>query len=193
MRYPSIKVLIVVFSLVFLSIFQTYGQSVSFELKTSPNINFDFNTINKYIHGIIAYNICELNVKVDGVQWDMYVGAETTTAGQWDVVSEYSSTGDIPPIDIVQIRINNSSRTSLIPDFFVLKDITSPSYLIGSPSAPDPAISCPDQGTNQPGDYNSSPGCYKFRVDLKITPGLDPIYRAGLYSLEIHYMLVEDL
>jgi hypothetical protein len=169
------------------------GQSVNFDLKTSKNIEFDFNTINKYVNGIIAYNACELNVNVSGTQWDMYVGATTSKPGYWDVTEEYSNSGDYPPISILQLRINNSSNTSQVPGFFPLTDISSPTYLIGSAGAPDAAVNCPDQGTNQPGDYNSSPGCYKFRVDMKITPGLSTIYKAGLYTLRIDYILIQDL
>jgi len=192
MRSTTMKLFFVVIAVV-MSLQGADGQSVSFDLKTSKNLEFDFNTINKYVNGIIAYNACELNVNVSGTQWDLYVGATTSKPGYWDVSAEYSNSGDYPPISILQLRINNSSNTSLVPGFFPLTDISSPTYLIGSAGSPDAAVSCPGQGTNQPGDYNSSSGCYKFRVDIKITPGLTTIYKAGLYTLRIDYVLVQDM
>ena len=65
--------------------------------------------------------------------------------------------------------------------------------MIGS-SANDPAVTCADiipLGTNQPGDYSSDPGCYRFKVDLKLVPGLT--YRPGFYSLRVDFILIEDL
>jgi hypothetical protein len=46
------------------------GQSVSFSLKTSPAINLDFNTVQKYVSGITVMNVCELNIDAVGTQWD---------------------------------------------------------------------------------------------------------------------------
>ena len=192
MRCLIIKYFLLVL-LAFAYVAGTKGQSLSLDLKTSPRLNFDFNTIDKYINGITVYNVCELNVNVSGMQWDLYVGATTTNAGYWNVNSEYSTTGDYPPLSIVELRVQNSSKTSLVPGFFQLTDIASPTYIIGTGSAPDVAINCSNQGTNQPGDYLASPECYKFRVDMKITPGLNPVYRAGNYELRIDYVLIEDL
>ena len=189
-KFRSLCIVVILF---FAALFNVTGQLVSFELKTSPNINFDFNTIQKYINGITVYNACELNINVSGTQWDLYVGAITSNAGYWDVNTQHSSEGEDPPISILQLRFTNSSNTSLVPGFFPLRDINSPTYIIGTSSAPDAAVNCPAQGTNTEGDYLTSPGCYKFRVDMKLTPGLDPVYKAGNYQLTIDYVLVQDL
>jgi len=193
MRYPTIKLLFIALVLILTSMGRSKGQSVSLEMATSPNIDFDFNTINKYITGIIFMNACELDITVQGVQWDLYVGATTSNTGYWDVSTQYSSYGEDPPIDILELRFRNSANTSQIPGFFQVRDIGSPVYIIGTNSAPDVAVNCPNQGTNQPGDYHNSPSCYKFNVDMKITPGLNPVYKAGLYTMRIDYVLVEDL
>ena len=193
MIVPKYSIFYIVFVLFFLASTGVKSQSVSFELKTSPNINFDFNTIEKYVNGITVYNACELNINVSGTQWDLYVGAITSNSGYWNINSQYSDTGEDPPISILQLRFTNSSNTSLVPGFFTLQDINSPTYIIGTSSAPDAAVNCPGQGTNTEGDYLASPGCYKFRVDMKLTPGLNPIYKAGSYELTIDYVLVQDL
>ena len=167
------------------------SQSVSFDLKTSPNIHFNFNTVQKYISGITIMNACRLNVDVVGTQWDLYVGATTSVPGQWDVSALYSVNGILPPVDILQLQLRNASNTSQVPGFFPIQDISTPTYVIGSAAATDPAITCPNAGANQEGNYLASPGCYRFDVDLRVIPGLN--LRSGSYSLRIDYILVQDL
>ena len=171
------------------------AQSVAFDLKTSPNIDFKFRSISDYQNGIIIPNALELKVDAIGTQWDLYVGTTTVSPGLWDVVNSYSTTGiSPPPVGLLQARIYNSNNTSQTGSgFFPLTDIASPVYVIGSGSN-DVGVNCGDpspMGTNQPGDYASSPGCYKFHVDLKIIPGLN--YRSGKYFLRVDYILIEDL
>jgi hypothetical protein len=187
MKYLLIFVLFVGFLMISK---HTDAQSLSFAIKTSPNISFDFNTIQKYSTGITFMNACQLNVVAVGTEWDLYVGATTTLAGYWDVTSTYSSTGNLPTVDMVKVRLRNTSNTPSILTYFDLKDIMAPTYLIGTLLA-DPTINCPASETNTAGSYLTSPGCYKFIVDLKIIPGLT--FKAGLYSLRIDYIIIEDL
>jgi hypothetical protein len=165
--------------------------AVSFELKTSPDVDFVFDTFNKYITGITKANVLTLNVKVEDTQWDLYVGATTDAAGLWDEVIMYGSTGAHPPVSILQVRLRNASNTPWITTFFNLTDIGIPTYIIGTNAAPDDSYNCPEQGTNAQGTYISQPNCYKFDVDLKIVPGLT--YKAGLYKLRVDYVLMQDL
>ncbi len=171
--------------------FTPKAQSVNFAIKTSPAINLDFNTVQKYVSGITVMNVCELNIEAVGTQWDLYVGATTTVPGQWDVNSVYSATGSVPPINILELQFRNASGTSQVPGFFPIQDILAPTYIIGSPVAPDPTINCPAVGTNQAGNYLASPSCHKFNVDMRVVPGFG--LQSGSYSLRIDYILVQDL
>ncbi len=167
------------------------AQTLSFEAKTSPSVDFIFNSVQDYENGLVQMSAITLNINVTGTNWDLYVGAETTNPGLWNVTSTYSGTGQIPTIDLVELRFRNVSNTSQVNGFFNLTDISTPTYIIGSAAAPDPSVSCPGTGTNQPGSYLSDPSCYEFDVDIRINP--DFSYQAGLYTLTIKYVIVEDL
>ena len=175
--------------------FKSNGQSLTFESKSSPDIEFNFNTIEKYINGIIVPHALELNINAIGSEWDLYIGATTTTAGSFNVINSYSTTGlTPPPVSLIQARVYNSSNTPVSGSGFIpLTDIATPLYIIGS-AANDPAVGCADAvptGTNTPGTYVLDPECYKLKVDLKLVPGLN--YRPGLYTLRIDFIIIEDL
>src|SRR4051812_18787810 len=74
--------------------FSTHAQGVEFELKTSPTVDFTFNTIQKYQNGIIIHDAVVLDVVAAGTQWDMYIGTSTSAAGTFDNVQYYSNIGD---------------------------------------------------------------------------------------------------
>jgi hypothetical protein len=186
------KVKILVLIIVTTMTYKVNGQSVSFGITSaSSNLTFDFSTVQQYSSGIVKYNAYELLVDVSGTQWDLYVGATTTAPGYFDVISTYSTTGTPPPINIVQLQFRNSFNTSLMSGFFPLTDLSSPTYIIGTTSAPDLTIPCPNSGANVAGNYLSNPGCFKFNVDIKIVPGF--AYKSGLYTLRIDYVLIQDL
>lgn len=174
---------------------QGFAQTVALAGKTSPNVDFTFNTINEYVNGITLSNVLALNIDAELTQWDLYVGATTSVAGEWDATTYYSNIGDAPDVSMIEIRFRNSSNTPQVSGFFPLTDIATPTDIIGDHlNAPDAPISCDDvvpTGTNMAGDYLSRPECYKFNVDLKIIPGLT--YRAGLYTIRIDFILAPDL
>ena len=167
--------------------------SGGFELQTSPNVDFIFNTFEKYEHGIVIPHALELNINVSGAQWDLYMGATTTSAGSWNELSTYSTVGISPlPVNLLQARVYSQGNTQTTGGtFFPLTDVAAPVFIIGSPMD-DPGVSCGGgPGTNEAGDYLSSPSCYKFNVDLKIDPGFT--YRPGLYTLRVDFYIIEDL
>ena len=165
------------------------AQSVSFELKTSPNVAFDFTTVNHYVTGVTRMNAIQLNIEATA-QWDLYVGTTTDIPGFWDEISFYTLNGESPPVSILQLRARNSANTSLASAYLALRDITDPVYLIGSATT-DALVTCPNSGTNAPGSFVTNPNCYRFDVDLRVLPGLD--YRPGLYELRVDYVIVQDL
>lgn len=184
---PIIKVLLIG---LILSSSVVKSQSVGFALKTSPHVGFDFNTISEFETGIINTNVATLNIEAAGTDWDLYVGATTTVPGMWDVTSTYSIGGIAPPVSLMQVRVRNTSNTSLVGGFFSLQDISTPTYIIGSAAA-DASLVCPAVGTNVAGSYLTSPNCYLFTIDLKLVPGF--VYQLGLYTIRIDYVIIQDL
>ncbi|MEP7264009.1 MAG: hypothetical protein ABI772_05915 [Bacteroidota bacterium] len=171
------------------------AQTFTFESKSSPDLDFTFNTIDKYVNGITLSHALDLNINAIGGEWDLYIGATTTAAGSFNVISSYSNTGITPPpVSLIQARVYNSNNTPVSGSgFFPLTDVASPVYIIGS-NANDPTVNCGDAvptGTNAPGDYLADPECYKMRVDLKLVPGLS--FRPGLYTLRIDFIVIADL
>ncbi|MFD2162962.1 hypothetical protein ACFSJU_11210 [Paradesertivirga mongoliensis] len=183
--------LILTLSLVLLNLAAS-GQSVSFALKTSPNLNFVFDSIDKYNKGIVIPSFVTLKVDAVGTEWDLYMGTTTTASGLFDVNTSYGTSGNSSiPVSILQARVYNASGTSQTgTSFFNLTDIATPVYMIGS-AANDASVNCASSGTNVAGSYTTQPQCYSFKVDLKATPGLT--YKAGSYSLRIDFVLIQDL
>ena len=173
------------------------SQTVNIDLASSANVDFTFDNIQKITYGIVIPNAITFNIEAVGTQWDLYVGSVTTIAGTWDNAIYYTSTGNgLPPVSMLQMRVHNLSNTQQISGYFAVQDIAvSTLDLIGKHLvAPDPAVNCSDlvpTGTNVAGTYVTDPQCYQFKVDLKIVPGI--IYRPGLYTLQIEYIIAEDL
>jgi len=173
------------------------AQSVNFDFKSNPGADFTFNTMSKYTNGIIIPNAVTLDVVAINTQWDLYIGSTTVTAGTWDNVQYYCSTGNgFPPVNILQVAVRNASSTSQIPGYVPMQDINTTTIdIIGNHNtAPDPSVHCSDpvhQGTNTAGTYVTDPQCYQFSVDFRIVPGIN--YKAGLYTLRVDIIVARDL
>lgn len=62
-------------------------------------------------------------------------------------------------------------------------------FLIGSQA--DDVLVNSGVGTNQPGDPSNNAFTHRFRIDYKLTPGVD--YQPGVYGLTIVFTVAEDL
>lgn len=172
-------------------LFTSYGfaQTLDISITRGTDLDFTFNTIRHYTNGIIKPSATEFRID-SSEQWDLYVGAQTVTPGQWDLLSAYSSAGNSNvPVSILEIRAVSLGGTSQQPSFFELQDLSNPVYLIGS-GANDPEITT-GVGTNTAGDGVSDPFSHRFRIDYRLTPGVN--FRPGVYSMTIVFTLAEDL
>ncbi|MBO3700717.1 hypothetical protein [Roseivirga sp. E12] len=165
------------------------AQTLNLEITKGTDLSFTFNTIRQYTSGVVLGNATEFTIDTT-VDWDLYVGTETFTVGQWDLIETYSSAGtNAIPVSILEIRADSPGRTSQQSAFFPLQDIATPTYLIGS-NANDISIGT-GVGTNDPGDPIADPFTHKFRVSYKLTPGIN--YAPGIYSLTVVFTVAEDL
>ena len=197
----NLKIRLIIFSFIIVATLlannKIFAQAVNIDLAASPNVDFTFDTMKKLTFGIVIPNAITLNVEAVGTQWDLYVGSVTTIPGTWDNAIFYTTTGNgAVPVNLLQMRVHNLSNTSQISGYVPIQDISvSTLDIIGDHfTAPNPAVNCGDiipTGTNTPGTYVTDPQCYQFRVDLKIVPGI--VYRPGLYTLQIEYIIAEDL
>jgi hypothetical protein len=165
------------------------AQSLDITITRGTMLDFTFNTIRQYTNGVIMASASEFQID-SSVEWDLYVGTQTTAVGEWDVLSNYSSAGTSSvPVSILQIRAVSPGATSQQSSFFELQDNLSPVYLIGSGA--DDLLTSSGVGTNDPGDGLNDPFTHKFRIDYKLTPSIG--YTPGVYSLTIVFTVAEDL
>lgn len=169
--------------------FSISAQTLNLEITKGTDLAFTFTNIRQYTSGVVMGNATEFTIDTT-VEWDLYVGTETFTAGEWDLIETYSSAGTTSvPVSILEIRADSPGRTSQQSAFFPLQDISTSTFLIGS-NANDISVGT-GVGTNDPGDSISDPFTHKFRISYKMTPGIN--YAPGIYSLTILFTVAEDL
>ncbi|MFT6054029.1 MAG: hypothetical protein ACJAS3_000150 [Roseivirga sp.] len=164
-------------------------QTLDINITRGADLNFTFNTIRQYNNGIILAGATEFRIESSS-QWDLYVGTQTNTAGQWDVLTSYSSAGTtIVPVSTLEIRATSPGGTSQQTSFFQLQDNSSPIFLIGT--AADDPLTNNGIGANLPGDGTNNAFTHRFRIDYRLTPTMN--YTPGVYSLTVVFTLAEDL
>jgi len=153
-------------------------------LLTDPNVDFIFSTIPQYVDGITKTNVTELRVE-STVPWDLHVNAETAT---WEQFTTYSLAGSPSvPSSIIGIRAIDAAGNSLIGSGFTSLTGTDNLAIIGDGGIVDAGDTPGAAGT-----YLTSPNTHQFRVDYRLSPGLDT-YQAGYYGMNLIYTLAEDL
>ena len=192
------------------------------KMTTDPQVDFVFNTIQKYQSGITKYNATKLNVTAT-VPWDLYV---QPSSEYWNQQNLYSASGNATntlPSEILEIQ---SAIPNPTPDALTLNNF------IGLTSQHGTNISglTPTASTQfLAGGYNSDRVNFRqagsstsamtsngnqFVIHYRIKPGVPlnfpnlsgqypalaaqlqsshPSIQAGYYSIEVVYTLVEDL
>ena len=152
-------------------------------LLTDPNVDFVFSTIPQYVDGITKTNVTELRVE-STVPWDLHVNAETAS---WEQFTSYSIAGNATvPSSIIGVRAIDAAGNSLIGSGFTALTGTDNLPIIG-----DGGLAAADT-PGAAGTYLTSPDTHQFRVDYRLSPGLDT-YQAGYYGMNLIYTLAEDL
>ncbi len=183
-------------------------------MTTSPQVDFSFKTIQEYQQGITRFNATQLEVDAT-LAWDLFVYASTNL---WTQVEAYSTNGNNGlPAEILQMKssiINGTAATDDLDAFVSLKGLTNSGVVGGAPTV-DTQFLAGMVGTAAgqsaaPGTASSNPATNKFRLDMRLKPGVPAIFadstvplttvgnltafaQAGYYYMEVVYSLVEDL
>ncbi len=165
---------------------------------TSGNIDFTFDNFSKYNGGITFSGATLLRLKVlandISCKWvlRMYIdnNGGGTPVNEWETSFPYGISGSKPTLDLIQVKIYNGCNTPInsglyqnfVPANGAFIDIINDVSL-------NAAGSC-STNVNGAGSYLTNYNEYSFTVDYRIVPGLS--YAAGLYTLNIHFCLVEE-
>lgn len=187
-------------------------------MTTNPQVDFSFNSIADYKHGITKFNATQLEVDAT-VAWDLYVYASTDN---WTQVEAYSANGAaVLPAEILEINSsydNTGVTAGLGTGFVSLKGSVNSGCDDGTPDAATQFIMGGDNTTEAaitagaPGTAAGNPTTHKFRMSYKLQPGIpgsflnstvplttpalgntDDYAQAGYYYLEVVYAIIEDL
>ena len=181
---------------------------------TDPQVDFVFKTIQEYNLGITRFNATQLEVDAT-LAWDLFVYASTD---YWTQVEAYSTNGNpVLPAEILELQ---SSVTSAAPvninAFSSLLGLTNSTVAGGIPTAATQFMAgefgtiATGGSAFAPGTAANNPATHKFRVDMRLKPGIPATFpnstvlltaagnnidyaQAGYYYLEVVYALVEDL
>ena len=181
-------------------------------MTTDPQVDFVFKTIQEYQQGITRFNATQLEVDAT-LAWDLFAYVNTD---EWVQVEPYSSNGnDGLPAEILEVQ---SSVTSTAPEnfnaFTSIRGLTNSDMVGGAPTANTQflagMVGTAAGESFDPGTANSNPTTHKFRLDMRLVPGVPATFsnsevaltasgngeafaQAGYYYMEIVYSLVEDL
>ncbi|MBK7852656.1 MAG: hypothetical protein IPJ66_16410 [Bacteroidetes bacterium] len=190
-------------------------------MTTEPQVDFVFNTIQKYQVGITKYNATRLEVEAT-VPWDLYAQPSTEF---WTQQIAYGAgtngTGTLPSeiLEMQSIQANNVAAPLTFDNFIGLF-----SNLGGNTASLTPSLNTQflagefGQGVASsyaPATSSASPLTNKFLVHYRIKPGVpanfpdlttqyptvatatftatNPYAQPGFYDLEVVYTLTEDL
>ncbi len=183
-------------------------------MTTNPQVDFTFKTIQEYQQGITRFNATQLEVDAT-LAWDLFAYCNTD---EWTQVEAYSTNGNNGlPAEILHMKssvVNTATTTENFDAFVSLKGLTNSGVVGGAPAAATQFLAgMVGTGVGEsflPGTANSNPTTHKFRIDMRLKPGIpatfpsssvlltttgnnEPFAMAGYYYMEIVYSLVEDL
>lgn len=168
-------------------------------LSTEQNVNFTFDSFAKYLGGITISGATMLRIKVDSIidnpncMWKLKIELDNnhvkgTPDKEWEQIENYGTAGNMPTLDMLQIRVRNGCNTSSLnlfaSRFINYDDIV---YIIDGNSLNYGPCSL---NVNSVGSYLTNYEAYTFIIDYRIKPGYS--YRPGLYQISLNFVLMED-
>jgi hypothetical protein len=191
-------------------------------MTTDPQVDFVFNTIQKYQQGIRKFNIVKLEVDAT-VSWDLFAYASTNN---WIQTEAYSHNGQATlPAEILQIQAvsgtggvaNGTAATHTFNAEHPICGLTNSAVVANVPTVNTQFVAGMfGTAANQsvaPGTAKENPATHQFRLHYRLKPEVPAAFsaalagavngtpsiaapgyaQAGYYYLEVVYSLVEDL
>jgi hypothetical protein len=169
-------------------------------------LEFVFDDLSDYNSGMTYYGTTILRVTAsdtaaDGdCAWKLRMivnnGGAPTPDGEWLQTASYGSSGSIPTIALMEVRVTNNCATSPVNgswQTFALPENGGEIVLIDDGTfvnAAGSGGSCGGGQTNSEGSYLTSYGEFAFVVDYRIRPFFN--YTPGKYELNIKFCISED-
>ncbi len=169
-------------------------------------MEFVFDDLSDYNSGMTYYGTTILRVTASDTAdsdcaWKLRMivnnGGAPTPDGEWLQTASYGSSGSIPTIALMEVRVTNACATSEVNgswQTFVLPENGGEIVLIDDGNFPNVAGTggaCGGGETNSEGSYLTSYGEFAFVVDFRIRPFFN--YTPGKYELNIKFCISEDL
>lgn len=180
-----------------------YCDLVNLSISGQSNLDFTFDTFSKYLAGITQNGTAKLKVTVDNsirnsidCRWNLAIyienGNGATPANEWETLYSQSTSGSVPQLDLLQLRVANQCNTPLTGNqFFPAPTLAStPIVIISNNGITTPAGSC-ITNVNGPGSAKTHYDEYSFDIDIRLVPGMS--HKSGIYQIRLKYVLSEVL
>lgn len=171
-----------------------------FYMSTPSNIDFTFSDMQKYISGITYSGSTQLRLKIDEIvpgacKWKLMMYIDNNNhlpANEWEPLVTYGSSGNIPELDLIQVKVYNGCGTPFnngVYQIFAGNTQYDILEIIRDPQPLHPAGSCDGTEVNGTGSYLTDYNEFNFTIDYRIIPGFQ--HRPGIYQITIHFCLEE--
>lgn len=169
-------------------------------MTTSNNVSFVFDEMREYIAGITQSGSTTLRLKVDETvvgdcKWKliMYIDNNgTLPVNNWETLISYGSSGNIPELDLIEVKVYNGCGTPLQSGIYqIFTNNLNHDILEIIPESVPRVMPAPCDGSqvNGPGSYLTDYNEFTFNIDYRIKPGY--LLRSGAYEINIRFCLTE--
>jgi hypothetical protein len=190
---------LIMFSVSLISFCQDCDHVTSELIRWTPgNEDFVFDNMTKYVGGITVSGSTILRLKVDMInptcQWKLSMQIDNnplapTPPSEWETLDLYGSSGSIPQLDLLEVKVYNICNTPIISGFQKFNPINGDIITILDDIPLNLPAPCDGTHVNGAGSYISDYGEFTFIIDYRIQPGFT--LTPGIYQITLHFYLEE--
>lgn len=171
-------------------------------LLSSSNTDFVFDSFTDYLGGVTLSGSTTLRLKVDSgnvnCKWKLAMIIDNnpgggTAASDWETMNTYGSSGTVPTLDAIEVRVYNGCNTPLnnniYQTFFPAVNGSNIDIINDVMLNPASTPCIPGVQVNSLGSYITHYNEFTFQIDYRVQPGFT--FNPGIYSIKISFCLVE--